>query len=83
MTGYKKKLALKGVRKKGSRKKLENLKVVINIDRKPRNEEELRKRKLDGNIARGDTGCKKNERKILCPRARNISQDCLYLSRYL
>lgn len=60
---------LKGVRKKGSRKKLENLKVAIKIDRKPRNEGEPRKRKLDGNTVRGDTGCKKNERKILCPQA--------------
>lgn len=57
------------LRKKGSRKKLENLKVAIKIDRKPRNEGEPRKRKLDGNTVRGDTGCKKNERKILCPQA--------------
>lgn len=63
------------------KKDQENLVVVINSDRKSRDEGEPRKRKLDGDTVTGDTGCKKNERKILCPRAWNISQNCLYLSK--
>lgn len=59
------------------------MKFDIKTDRKPRNEREPRKRKPDGDTARGDTGCKKNERKILCTRAQNVSQDCLYHSKYL
>lgn len=57
------------MRKKGSRKKLENLVIVINVDRKPRDEGEPRKIKFAGDTVTGDTGCKKNEKKTLCPRA--------------
>lgn len=40
----------------------------IRTDTKARDEEETRIRKLDGDTVKSDTGCKKNERKILCPR---------------
>jgi len=57
------------------------LEMYIRTDTKARNEEETRTRKLDGDTVNSDTGWKKNERNILCPRARSVSQDCIYLSQ--
>lgn len=48
-------------------------KLLLTLRENPEIRESQEKGKVDGDTVRGDTGCKKNERKILCPRAWNIS----------